>query len=382
MSEIAAACLGLPEVAALSGPSHAEEVARGIPTAVVVAAREPALANRLQQRFSGRRFRVYTSDDPVGVELGGAVKNVIALAVGISDGLGFGDNTRAALITRGLAEITRLGVALGAHPATFAGLSGMGDLVVTCTSRHQRNAARASGSSEAALAGSSRPWPRAEGVWNCPIAARLAAEQGGPASRARWGPCSPPRRAGRGRGRPDGARRKARTLPLHRAMSPHPTNGIRRAGAAAMLAAVFLGVSPPPAAGRNLLCTTFPLHLFVRNIAQGREGVRIDRLLPASLGCPHHYALTPHDMRRLAAADVLVVNGLGLEEFLGAPLHRVNPDLRVIDSSRGAAATLPAQNLPHGVTRQPAPFASPRPRRELSLHRAEMALADPDGADL
>lgn len=180
MSEIAAACLGLPGVAALSGPSHAEEVARGIPTAVVVAARDPALANRLQQRFSGARFRVYTSDDPVGVELGGAVKNVIALAVGISDGLGFGDNTRAALITRGLAEITRLGVALGAHPATFAGLSGMGDLVVTCTSRHSRNrrVGERLGRGEPLAAIQQGMAQVAEGVWNCPIALALAAEQG------------------------------------------------------------------------------------------------------------------------------------------------------------------------------------------------------------
>lgn len=168
-------------------------------------------------------------------------------------------------------------------------------------------------------------------------------------------------------------------------MSPHRTNGIRHAGATALLAAVFLGVSPPPASGRNLLCTTFPLHLFVRNIAQGREGVRIERLLPASLGCPHHYALTPHDMRRLAAADVLVVNGLGLEEFLGAPLHRANPDLRVIDSSRGAAATLPAQDLPHGGRSAANPHLFASPRRAAQLVRyiaAEMGRADPDGAGL
>ncbi len=139
MSELAIGLLDVPSVAVLSGPSHAEEVARGIPTAVVAAAAEEALAKQVQDLFNGPRFRVYTSTDPLGVELGGAIKNVIALAVGASDGLGFGDNTRAAIITRGLAEMTRLGVALGARPETFAGLSGIGDLIVTCTSRHSRN---------------------------------------------------------------------------------------------------------------------------------------------------------------------------------------------------------------------------------------------------
>lgn len=125
-------------VAALSGPSLADEVARQTPTAVVIAGAEK-LATNLQQTFMGPRFRVYTSPDIIGAEMGGALKNVIALAVGASDGLGFGDNTRAALITRGLAEISRLGCALGALPETFAGLSGMGDLIVTCTSRLSRN---------------------------------------------------------------------------------------------------------------------------------------------------------------------------------------------------------------------------------------------------
>lgn len=139
MSEIATELLGIPAVTVLSGPSHAEEVARGIPTAVVAAAVDEALAQQVQDLFTGPRFRVYTSTDPLGVELGGAIKNVIALAVGASDGLGFGDNTRAAIITRGLAEMTRLGVALGARAETFAGLSGVGDLIVTCTSSHSRN---------------------------------------------------------------------------------------------------------------------------------------------------------------------------------------------------------------------------------------------------
>jgi len=139
MSEVASELLGGRPVAALSGPSHAEEVARGVPTAVVLACAESEPARELQAVFMNPRFRVYTSDDIAGVELGAALKNVIAIAVGVSDGMGFGDNTRAALITRGLAEMTRLGVALGARAATFAGLSGMGDLIVTCTSRHSRN---------------------------------------------------------------------------------------------------------------------------------------------------------------------------------------------------------------------------------------------------
>jgi glycerol-3-phosphate dehydrogenase (NAD(P)+) len=168
MSEIAAEVLALPSVAVLSGPSHAEEVARGIPTAVVAAATDAALAREIQVLFNGPRFRVYTSADPLGVELGGAIKNVIAIAVGASDGLGFGDNTRAAIITRGLAEMTRLGCALGARPETFAGLSGVGDLIVTCTSRHSRNHSVGErlgrGESIGAILASMQMV--AEGVWN------------------------------------------------------------------------------------------------------------------------------------------------------------------------------------------------------------------------
>ena len=180
MSEVAAEALGIPEVAALSGPSHAEEVARGIPTAVVVAARDAALAERLQRIFSGGCLRVYTSADPIGVEIGGALKNIIAVAVGASDGLGFGDNTRAALITRGLAEMSRLGAALGADPATFAGLSGMGDLVVTCTSRHSRNhsVGERLGKGETLAEIRSSMVQVAEGVVNCPIAVSLARSLG------------------------------------------------------------------------------------------------------------------------------------------------------------------------------------------------------------
>lgn len=126
-------------VVALSGPSHAEEVHAGIPTAVVAASECEAAAKLTQELFSSATFRVYTSADIAGAELGGAIKNVIAIAAGTSDGLGFGDNTKAALITRGISEITRLGVALGADARTFGGLSGIGDLIVTCTSKHSRN---------------------------------------------------------------------------------------------------------------------------------------------------------------------------------------------------------------------------------------------------
>ena len=123
----------------LSGPSHAEEVARGLPTTVVAASPDERLARRAQDLFSTERFRVYTTDDVLGVELGGALKNVIALAAGMAHGLGFGDNSGAALITRGMVEIRRLGVALGARPETFSGLSGIGDLITTCISPYGRN---------------------------------------------------------------------------------------------------------------------------------------------------------------------------------------------------------------------------------------------------
>jgi glycerol-3-phosphate dehydrogenase (NAD(P)+) len=126
-------------IVVLAGPSHAEEVSRGHPTAVVSASASPASAKQVQQLFSTATFRVYTNDDMVGVELGVSVKNVVAIAAGICDGIGYGDNTKAALITRGLAEITRLGLALGARRETFFGLAGVGDLVVTCLSRHSRN---------------------------------------------------------------------------------------------------------------------------------------------------------------------------------------------------------------------------------------------------
>jgi len=126
-------------VVSLTGPSHAEEVLRNIPTALVAASEDESAVQEVQNIFSSNNFRVYTSSDLIGAEMGGALKNVIALAAGCSDGLGFGDNTKAALITRGIAEISRLGVAMGAKESTFAGLSGIGDLIVTCTSRHSRN---------------------------------------------------------------------------------------------------------------------------------------------------------------------------------------------------------------------------------------------------
>jgi glycerol-3-phosphate dehydrogenase (NAD(P)+) len=126
-------------VAALSGPSFAKEVARGDPTAVTVASKDPDLACLVQSEFSDPSFRIYTNDDVAGVELGGSLKNVIAIAAGVCDGLGLGHNTVAALITRGLAEITRLAVACGAHPETMAGLAGVGDLVLTCTGGLSRN---------------------------------------------------------------------------------------------------------------------------------------------------------------------------------------------------------------------------------------------------
>ncbi len=127
------------KVSVLSGPSHAEEVSRGIPTTCVIGAHEKSTAEYLQNVFMSDVFRVYTSPDMLGICIGGALKNVIALAAGIADGLGYGDNTKAALITRGNAEITRLGVAMGANPHTFSGLSGIGDLIVTCASMHSRN---------------------------------------------------------------------------------------------------------------------------------------------------------------------------------------------------------------------------------------------------
>lgn len=139
MSDLITAVFPRNPVAVLSGPSHAEEVSRKMPTAVVIGSREADVAQELQRFFSTKYFRAYTSDDVAGIELGGALKNVFAIAAGMSDGMGFGDNSKAALVTRSLAELIRLGVALGGRRETFQGLSGIGDLMVTCFSRHSRN---------------------------------------------------------------------------------------------------------------------------------------------------------------------------------------------------------------------------------------------------
>jgi glycerol-3-phosphate dehydrogenase (NAD(P)+) len=138
-TEIIGETLRAWRLAVLSGPSHAEEVAKGLPTSVVAAAGDLRLAMWVQERFGTDRFRVYTNEDLVGVELAGALKNVIGIAAGVCDGLGFGDNARAALLTRGMVEMTRFGVSLGADASTFAGLAGIGDLITTCFSPHGRN---------------------------------------------------------------------------------------------------------------------------------------------------------------------------------------------------------------------------------------------------
>lgn len=137
--EVAVECVGPAPVAVLSGPSFAAEVARGLPTVVTIASASSATAEHFAQCFHGETFRIYTHDDVIGVQVGGAVKNVMAIAAGISDGLGFGANTRAGLITRGLAEIMRLGLAMGGRRETFMGLAGLGDLVLTCTDDQSRN---------------------------------------------------------------------------------------------------------------------------------------------------------------------------------------------------------------------------------------------------
>jgi glycerol-3-phosphate dehydrogenase (NAD(P)+) len=140
LSQLIGRALGAESrVAALSGPNHAEEVARKVPSATVIASSDQDLSRRLQEVFSAPYFRAYTNSDIAGVEVGGAYKNIIAIAAGVLDGLGLGDNTKASLITRGLAEMARFGSSLGANPITFSGLSGIGDLIVTCVSRHSRN---------------------------------------------------------------------------------------------------------------------------------------------------------------------------------------------------------------------------------------------------
>ncbi len=167
-------------VAVLSGPTHAEEVARGLPTAAVVACEDRSVATAFQELLHGPTFRVYTSTDVVGVELCGALKNVIAIAVGASDGLGYGDNARAALITRALVEIGRLVVAAGGDPRTVAGLAGLGDVVATCTSRHSRNrwAGEQLGRGRAMEAILASTPQVVEGVPAARVAMELAAERG------------------------------------------------------------------------------------------------------------------------------------------------------------------------------------------------------------
>ena len=179
--QIAAETLGADApCGALSGPSFALEVARGQPTAVTLAAAEIGLARELARELHQRRLRVYYSDDVVGVEVGGAVKNVMAIATGIADGLGLGQNARAALITRGLAEVTRLGVALGGRPETFMGLTGAGDLILTCTGELSRNrrVGLALGAGEALEAILARLGHVAEGVYTASAVDRLARAQG------------------------------------------------------------------------------------------------------------------------------------------------------------------------------------------------------------
>ena len=139
MSQVAEEVIPGARYVALSGPSHAEEVARQLPTTVAVAGKNHDLAIEIQELFITERFRVYSNEDLAGVELGGALKNIIALGAGISDGLGFGDNAKAAMMTRGITEMTRLGLTMGADMKTFSGLTGIGDLIVTCTSMHSRN---------------------------------------------------------------------------------------------------------------------------------------------------------------------------------------------------------------------------------------------------
>ena len=137
--EVIRECVPECEVCVLSGPSHAEEVARNLPSACLIASEKEETAKLVQREFMNPRFRLYTNTDMIGVEMGAALKNIMALAAGMSDGLGFGDNTKAALMTRGMAEMQRLGMAMGGKAETFSGLSGIGDLIVTCTSMHSRN---------------------------------------------------------------------------------------------------------------------------------------------------------------------------------------------------------------------------------------------------
>ena len=180
MTDLGAEILGTGPVVALAGPTHAEEVSRGIPTAIVAACTDADKAKKVQEIWSGPKFRVYTSPDPVGVEIGGAVKNVLAISVGCSDGMGFGDNTRAALITRGLVEMKRFVLAYGGLEETLNGLAGIGDLIVTCTSVHSRNHSvgerLGKGERIEDILGSMQMV--AEGVWNSKVVHEIAKKLG------------------------------------------------------------------------------------------------------------------------------------------------------------------------------------------------------------
>ena len=180
MTDLGAEILGTGPIVALAGPTHAEEVSRGIPTAIVAACTDEAKAKRVQEIWSGPRFRVYTSPDPVGVEIGGAVKNVLAISVGCSDGMGFGDNTRAALITRGLVEMQRFVLAYGGLEETLNGLAGIGDLIVTCTSLHSRNhsVGERLGKGERIEDILASMQMVAEGVWNSKVVHEIAKKLG------------------------------------------------------------------------------------------------------------------------------------------------------------------------------------------------------------
>lgn len=180
MTELAEEILGIKDVVALAGPTHAEEVSRGIPTAIVAACCDLEKAKKVQEIWSGPKFRVYTSDDPTGVEIGGCVKNVIAIAVGCSDGMGFGDNTRAAIITRSLVELKRFVLAYGGKSETLGGLAGIGDLIVTCTSRHSRNHSVGERLGKGEKIGDilSSMQMVAEGVWNSKVVHETAAKLG------------------------------------------------------------------------------------------------------------------------------------------------------------------------------------------------------------
>ena len=180
MTDLGAEILGTGPIVALAGPTHAEEVSRGVPTAIVAACTDADKAKRVQEIWSGPKFRVYTSSDPVGVEIGGAVKNVLAISVGCSDGMGFGDNTRAALITRGLVEMKRFVLAYGGLEETLNGLAGIGDLIVTCTSVHSRNHSvgerLGKGERIGDILGSMQMV--AEGVWNSKVVHEIAKKLG------------------------------------------------------------------------------------------------------------------------------------------------------------------------------------------------------------